>query len=246
MINAESTTTPTSRPSTRPAHRRAAAAPGGGRGPRRARPRGRRPPVRGVGRRSSTPSRSRPARRRSREVRAAFLAPILARRAPARAGRRPRRRVLGRGDPAETDEALALTGKDVGTPIIHFAPPAGVAFFGPVISRLPAEDDAAAAVGPRGRAGPLSRLRRAQAQPAEPPQLRALGVAPAEIGSRRTGTAAAAGPGSNHPSPPAHAAPSTTAQERDRGLVPSGRRDLDLAGLGSLRHRDRSPSTPSS
>lgn len=43
----------------------------------------------------------------------------------------------------ETDEALALTGKDVGTPIIHFQPPAGVAFFGPVISRLPSPDDAA-------------------------------------------------------------------------------------------------------
>ncbi len=43
---------------------------------------------------------------------------------------------------AETDEALALTGKDVGTPILHFQPPAGVAFFGPVISRLPAEDEA--------------------------------------------------------------------------------------------------------
>lgn len=43
----------------------------------------------------------------------------------------------------ETDEALALTGKDVGTPIIHFEPPAGIAFFGPVISRLPAEDSAA-------------------------------------------------------------------------------------------------------
>ncbi|WP_372699740.1 hypothetical protein [Arthrobacter sp. JSM 101049] len=42
----------------------------------------------------------------------------------------------------ETDEALALTGKDVGTPIIHFEPPAGVAFFGPVISRLPSEESA--------------------------------------------------------------------------------------------------------
>jgi 2-hydroxychromene-2-carboxylate isomerase len=45
---------------------------------------------------------------------------------------------------AETDEALSLTGKDVGTPILHFRPPAGVAFFGPVISRLPEEDDAVA------------------------------------------------------------------------------------------------------
>jgi 2-hydroxychromene-2-carboxylate isomerase len=42
----------------------------------------------------------------------------------------------------ETDEALALTGKDVGTPILHFRPPEGVAFFGPVISRLPADEDA--------------------------------------------------------------------------------------------------------
>jgi hypothetical protein len=43
---------------------------------------------------------------------------------------------------AEGDEALALTGKDVGTPIIHFGPPEGTAFFGPVISRLPAPEDA--------------------------------------------------------------------------------------------------------
>ena len=43
---------------------------------------------------------------------------------------------------AETDEALTLTGKDVGTPIIQFQPPDGMAFFGPVISRLPEPDDA--------------------------------------------------------------------------------------------------------
>ena len=43
---------------------------------------------------------------------------------------------------ADGDEALALTGKDVGTPIIHFEPPDGVAFFGPVISRLPEPDRA--------------------------------------------------------------------------------------------------------
>jgi hypothetical protein len=42
----------------------------------------------------------------------------------------------------ETDEALALTGKDVGTPIIQFQPPDGMAFFGPVISRLPSPADA--------------------------------------------------------------------------------------------------------
>lgn len=43
---------------------------------------------------------------------------------------------------ADGDEARALTGKDVGTPIIHFEPPDGVAFFGPVISRLPEPDQA--------------------------------------------------------------------------------------------------------
>jgi 2-hydroxychromene-2-carboxylate isomerase len=43
---------------------------------------------------------------------------------------------------AETEEALALTGRDVGTPILHFQPPEGTAFFGPVISRLPSPDDA--------------------------------------------------------------------------------------------------------
>lgn len=43
---------------------------------------------------------------------------------------------------AETEEALGLTGRDVGTPILHFQPPGGTAFFGPVISRLPDRDDA--------------------------------------------------------------------------------------------------------
>lgn len=46
------------------------------------------------------------------------------------------------GIQAESDEALSLTGKDVGTPIVHFEPPGGVAFFGPVISRLPDEEQA--------------------------------------------------------------------------------------------------------
>ncbi len=43
---------------------------------------------------------------------------------------------------AETEEALALTGRDVGTPILHFQPPGGTAFFGPVISRVPSPADA--------------------------------------------------------------------------------------------------------
>jgi predicted DsbA family dithiol-disulfide isomerase len=42
----------------------------------------------------------------------------------------------------ETKQARALTGKDVGTPILHVDPPHGVAFFGPVISREPAAADA--------------------------------------------------------------------------------------------------------
>lgn len=43
---------------------------------------------------------------------------------------------------SETEEALALTGRDVGTPILHLQPPGGTAFFGPVISRLPSAEDA--------------------------------------------------------------------------------------------------------
>lgn len=43
---------------------------------------------------------------------------------------------------AETEEVLARTGRDVGTPIIHFEPPDGVAFFGPVISRVPRGEEA--------------------------------------------------------------------------------------------------------
>lgn len=42
----------------------------------------------------------------------------------------------------ETELALSRTGRDVGTPIITFQPPDGVSFFGPVISRVPADADA--------------------------------------------------------------------------------------------------------
>ena len=83
---------------------------------------------------------------------------------------------------AETDEALALTGKDVGTPILHFQPPDGVAFFGPVISRLPDEDDAVRlwdhVVGLASFPG-FAELKRSLR---ERPQLRAFGVAPDEVG----------------------------------------------------------------
>ncbi|GAC1569069.1 MAG: Rv2466c family mycothiol-dependent reductase [Pseudarthrobacter sp.] len=82
----------------------------------------------------------------------------------------------------ETDEALALTGKDVGTPIIHFEPPAGVAFFGPVISRLPDEESAAElwdhVVG-LARFPGFAELKRSLR---ELPQLAALGVAAEQAG----------------------------------------------------------------
>lgn len=42
---------------------------------------------------------------------------------------------------AESDAALEMTGKDVGTPIVQFDPPRGKAFFGPVISRVPDDDE---------------------------------------------------------------------------------------------------------
>ncbi len=86
------------------------------------------------------------------------------------------------GIQAETDAALALTGKDVGTPILHFEPPAGVAFFGPVISRLPGEGEAVElwdhVVG-LARFPGFAELKRSLR---ELPQLPALGVAADEPG----------------------------------------------------------------
>jgi 2-hydroxychromene-2-carboxylate isomerase len=83
---------------------------------------------------------------------------------------------------AETDEALRLAGKDVGTPILQFEPPDGVAFFGPVISRLPDDEDAVAlwdhVIG-LARFPGFSELKRSLR---EQPQLPAFGVAPGEVG----------------------------------------------------------------
>ncbi len=42
----------------------------------------------------------------------------------------------------ETELALSRCGRDVGTPIITFQPPDGLSFFGPVISRVPDDEDA--------------------------------------------------------------------------------------------------------
>lgn len=83
---------------------------------------------------------------------------------------------------ADTDEALGLTGKDVGTPILHIAPAQGAAFFGPVISRLPSDEDALRlwdhVVGLATFPG-FAELKRSLR---ELPQLRALGVAADEVG----------------------------------------------------------------
>lgn len=83
---------------------------------------------------------------------------------------------------AETERALGLAGRDVGTPIIHFQPPEGVAFFGPVISRLPGEEDAVRlwdhVVGLASFPG-FAELKRSLR---ERPQLRGLGVAEDEAG----------------------------------------------------------------
>ncbi|CAA9283185.1 MAG: hypothetical protein AVDCRST_MAG54-3790, partial [uncultured Actinomycetospora sp.] len=83
---------------------------------------------------------------------------------------------------AETDEALAATGRDVGTPILQIDPPEGVAFFGPVISRMPTEEQAGElwdhAVG-LVRFGGFAELKRSLR---EQPQLPAFGVAAGEVG----------------------------------------------------------------
>jgi hypothetical protein len=84
---------------------------------------------------------------------------------------------------AETDEALSLTGKDVGTPIIHFEPPNGVAFFGPVISRLPDREDAVAMwdhILGLTRFPGFAELKRSLR---EVPQLRGLGVNDGQVGA---------------------------------------------------------------
>lgn len=83
---------------------------------------------------------------------------------------------------AETDEALSLTGKDVGTPILHIEPPDGVGFFGPVISRLPSDEQAVElwdhVVG-LARFPGFAELKRSLR---EKPQLRSFGVSEDEAG----------------------------------------------------------------
>ncbi|HVT69890.1 MAG TPA: hypothetical protein VHF26_19210, partial [Trebonia sp.] len=83
---------------------------------------------------------------------------------------------------AEGDDVLALTGKDVGTPILHFSPPDGTALFGPVISRLPSPQDAVRlwdhVTGLASFPG-FAELKRSLR---ERPQLRSFGVDPGAAG----------------------------------------------------------------
>ena len=86
--------------------------------------------------------------------------------------------VIGR----ETEEARGLAGKDVGTPIIWFRPLDGVAFFGPVIGRLPAEAKAVPlwdnVLGLASFPG-FAELKRSLR---ERPQLASFGVEPGQAG----------------------------------------------------------------
>jgi len=82
----------------------------------------------------------------------------------------------------DTEEALALAGRDVGTPILAFDPPTGPAFFGPVISRLPAPEDAVplwdAVMTLTSHPG-FAELKRSLR---ERPQLRSFGIEPGQPG----------------------------------------------------------------
>ncbi len=83
---------------------------------------------------------------------------------------------------ADTDAALEKTGRDVGTPIISFQPPDGPAFFGPVISRVPNDQDALElwdAVITLATFPSFAELKRSLR---EQPQLRAFGLDPGKTG----------------------------------------------------------------
>ena len=96
---------------------------------------------------------------------------------------------------AETDEALALTGKDVGTPILHFQPPTGVGVLRPG-DQPPAEPRGRGpAVGPRAWAWPVPAASpSSSAACASGRSSPASGSTPNRSAIRRTGTAAAGAP----------------------------------------------------
>ncbi len=83
---------------------------------------------------------------------------------------------------AETDLAFERTGRDVGTPILSLNPPDGPSFFGPVISRVPTDEDAVRlwdAVTTLASFPSFTEMKRSLR---ERPQLRAFGVEPGEQG----------------------------------------------------------------
>ena len=84
---------------------------------------------------------------------------------------------------AEGEEALALTGKDVGTPILHFSPPEGTALFGPVISRLPSQEDAVRLWDHVTALAAFPGFAELKRSLRERPQLRSFGVDPGAAGA---------------------------------------------------------------
>jgi len=84
---------------------------------------------------------------------------------------------------AEGDEALALTGSDVGTPILHFSPPEGTALFGPVISRLPSPEDAVRLWDHVTALAAFPGFAELKRSLRERPQLRGFGVDPGAAGA---------------------------------------------------------------
>ncbi len=75
-----------------------------------------------------------------------------------------------------------MTGDDVGTPILHVDPPGGVAFFGPVISRMPSDEQSAELwdhVLGLARFGGFAELKRSLR---ERPQLAVYGITEDELG----------------------------------------------------------------
>jgi hypothetical protein len=83
---------------------------------------------------------------------------------------------------AETEEALTLTGRDLGTPILHFQPPGGTAFFGPVISRLPSADEAGEVWDHVVALAAFPGFAEIKRSLRERPQLASFGVDPASVG----------------------------------------------------------------
>ena len=97
----------------------------------------------------------------------------------------------------ETELALSRTGRNVGTPIITFDPPDGLSFFGPVISRVPSDEDAVALWEAVTTLAAFSGFAEMKRSLREAPQLQVLGTltdAPKQedwIGGHRAGHLAA-------------------------------------------------------